>query len=714
MLKELAVIIALTAAFAILVYRKYGKIRLLTPLIITVCIIFFNLLNPVGKVLFRIGSFPITATALGIGLRKGLILWDMVLISKLIISRNLPVPGKAGELVKSMFYYFDSITSERISFKPGKIIETIDNRLLECYKDIDMDTLFDDVYTSFKKMIISASGWRKVFAADGDENSMNKELSEADSIIAAGIGYIFSKWALSKGCKSVAIARDARPTGEAICRIVATTAQQLGLEIRYLAVAAAPEIMAYVKNTEEMDGFIYISASHNPAGHNGVKFGLGDGAVLGGSDAADIIARFKAFMEDKSNYQTLVQLLNKGKNTTLPASEFYKEKALDEYLKFNLATAFATQEELEAFKKADKPAVVADMNGSARCLSIDKQFFDTLGIKYSFINDTAGDIAHGILPEGKNLTYAAGHLEKLHAQDKRFTIGYVPDNDGDRGNLVLIDNNGKAMIPDAQTVFALACTAELTFMQKSGQIAPGRTAVAVNCPTSLRIERIARQFGVEVFRAEVGEANVVNLAAKLRRQGYTVRFLGEGSNGGNITHPATVRDPLNTIISIIKYASLTGKNWEEMIEELPQFKTTSTDDALAKMKISCTDHGILKLCYEDVFQKEWEAKKTELAEKFGITSWREINTIGTESYEGVGAEARKTGVKGGLKILFSNREGKDIAFIWMRGSGTEPVFRILADIESSNPEDERYLIQWQHHLVEEADKKATHHTACQA
>ena len=706
MLKELAVITAFTIAFAILVWRKDGKIRLLSPLIITVCIIFFNLLNPVGKVLFKLGSFPITATAFGIGLRKGLILWDMVLISKLIISRNLPIPGKAGELVKSMFYYFDSITSERIKFKPGKIIETIDNRLLECYKDIDMDTLFDDVYSSYKKMIISASGWRKVFAADGDENSMNKELSEADSVIAAGIGYIFSKWAISKGCKTVALARDARPTGEAICQIVAGTARQLGLSIQYLAIAAAPEIMAYVKNTEELDGFIYISASHNPAGHNGVKFGLGDGSVLGGSDAADVIARFKAFMEDKSNYQTLVQILNNSKGTPLPASEFYKAKALEAYLKFNLATAFATAEELEAFKKAEKPAVVADMNGSARCLSIDRQFFDTLGIEYSFINDTAGAIAHGILPEGRNLNYAAGHLEKLHTKDKRFTIGYVPDNDGDRGNLVLLDKTGKALIPDAQTVFALACTAELTFMQRSGQIAPGRTAVAVNCPTSLRIERIAQRFGVVVLRAEVGEANVVNLAAKLRTQGYTVRFLGEGSNGGNITHPATVRDPLNTIISIIKYASLTGKSWEEMIAELPQFQTTSTDDALAKMKIQCTDHGKLKLCYEDVFKTEWEAKKTELEQKFGITSWKEINTIGTESYEGTGAEARKAGVKGGLKILFSNKEGKDIAFIWMRGSGTEPVFRILADIECSNPEDERCLIQWQHHLVEEADRLA--------
>ena len=129
-------------------------------------------------------------------------------------------------------------------------------------------------------------------------------------------------------------------------------------------------------------------------------------------------------------------------------------------------------------------------------------------------------------------------------------------------------------------------------------------------------------------------------------------------------------------------------------------------DLYINYRMKVQEAKALQLDTAKAFQKEWEAKKTELAEKFGITSWREINTIGTESYEGVGAEARKTGVKGGLKILFSNREGKDIAFIWMRGSGTEPVFRILADIESSNPDDERYLINWQHHLVEEADKAA--------
>ena len=68
----------------------------------------------------------------------------------------------------------------------------------------------------------------------------------------------------------------------------------------------------------------------------------------------------------------------------------------------------------------------------------------------------------------------------------------------------------------------------------------------------MRVERIAARFGVDVHRAEVGEANVVARARELRRDGYLVRFLGEGSNGGNITHPAAVRDPIQTILAVLK------------------------------------------------------------------------------------------------------------------------------------------------------------------
>ena len=45
------------------------------------------------------------------------------------------------------------------------------------------------------------------------------------------------------------------------------------------------EIMAYAK---KLDGFIYISASHNPVGHNGIKFGTNNGGVLEAKENAQI------------------------------------------------------------------------------------------------------------------------------------------------------------------------------------------------------------------------------------------------------------------------------------------------------------------------------------------------------------------------------------------------------------------------------------------
>lgn len=575
-----------------------------------------------------------------------------------------------------------------------------------------------------ENMIISASGWRKVFAADGDEHSPTSEISGNDRLLTAGIGHIFSEWVLSRGCRTVISGRDARPTGKAICSVLNRIMTMKGLEVRDLAICSAPEIMAFTKENPDADCFLYVSASHNPRGHNGVKFGFGDGSVAGGKDAAEIISMFREFMGKENVSDILVQLLNKSDSEEMDtgSGERYKKEALDTYLEFNLKTVFPEKRLMEEFISGEKPSIIADMNGSARCLSIDRSFFDRLGITCSFINDQAGNIAHGILPEGKNLSFAADYLKKMHAENSSFTIGYMPDNDGDRGNLVFMSEKGEVLIPDAQTIFALACAAELSFMEYSGMTSGGKTAIAVNCPTSLRVEKIASLYGVKVFRSEVGEANVVNLAAEKRAEGWCVRFLGEGSNGGNITYPATVRDPLNTIMSIIKFRAMPelyriwcekagvpfrkNPSWDEILGTLPEFSTTATDDTLAKMKISCTDHGILKNSYEEVFAEEWEANREFLKERFGFAAWREVNYIGTGSFEGTGPETRKTGIKGGLKIIFSDAEGNDRGFVWMRGSGTEPVFRILADSEGADREKERWLINWQHRMVEEADRRA--------
>ena len=66
--------------------------------------------------------------------------------------------------------------------------------------------------------------------------------------------------------------------------------------------------------------------------------------------------------------------------------------------------------------------------------------------------------------------------------------------------------------------------------------------------------------------------------------------------------------------------------------------------------------------------------------------------------KGIGKNYRSGKETGGLKIVLT-ANGKDKAFLWMRGSGTEPVFRVMADIESNNPSAMMDLLSWQRELV---------------
>jgi phosphomannomutase len=185
----------------------------------------------------------------------------------------------------------------------------------------------------------------------------------------------------------------------------------------------------------------------------------------------------------------------------------------------------------------------------------------------------------------------------------------------------------------------------------------------------MRIDRICEELGVEVFRSEVGEANVVELANMKRAQGYLVPILGEGSNGGNITHPAKVRDPMNTLMSLIKLvtgeelANLWSRvsktrlphkaNLEAIIESLPCFVTTPSFSDKGKMQVSSPQRA-LKQAYEELFLMEWETRKEEL-KAMGITTYKIYQMEGTNLYQGAGEENRFEPYKKKLTNYYEKR-----------------------------------------------------------
>ena len=279
---------------------------------------------------------------------------------------------------------------------------------------------------------------------------------------------------------------------------------------------------------------------------------------------------------------------------------------------------------------------------------------------------------------------------------------------------------------------ALSVLAELAYLdyrnESTGEKA--KSGVSVNDPTSMRIEEIATAFDATVFRAEVGEANVVNLAREARQKGYTVPILGEGSNGGNITHPAAVRDPINTIFALVKLLAIQDttqadgtvkqglfhrwccKSGQEaaykadftladIIATLPVYTTTGVSESRALLKIKTTDHGKLKARFQKEFEASWQQKKEALAKDYGIVAYEAICNNGTKETRNL-TDYSLSG-KGGLKILFKDAAGKGAGFIWMRGSGTEPVFRILCDVRGSNKQMEEALLAWETELLEKAD-----------
>jgi phosphomannomutase len=125
------------------------------------------------------------------------------------------------------------------------------------------------------------------------------------------------------------------------------------------------------------------------------------------------------------------------------------------------------------------------------------------------------------------------------------------------------------------------------------------------------------------------------------------------------------------------------------------------------MRITSADHGALKAAYERLFVIDYAQRSKELEERFGICGWREEQTEGTQMRVGLGPAYRTPPMRGGLKIVFSDKIGQDTDFIWMRGSGTEPVFRIMADAEGNDQERHDYLLAWQRDLVSRADEEAS-------
>jgi phosphomannomutase len=290
--------------------------------------------------------------------------------------------------------------------------------------------------------------------------------------------------------------------------------------------------------TEHSDaaGGIAITASHNPAPWNGLKF-LDSGGVF--LDADGNAALWHAVDTNATHVSSDQQsgIVEMIADTTTQHIERVLELPA-----------------LQSVPRANGECVVVDAVNCSGSFVI-PALLEALG--YSVVRlyaDGSGVFPHAPEPLTENLTELGNAVRQHNA-----VMGVAVDPDGDR--LVLFDEHGQP-IGEERTI-ALATAAALTLG------APG--AVVVNYSTTRLVDDIAAEHGCTTYRAPVGEINVVR---RMQRENAVIG--GEGSGG--VIYPAchAGRDSVVGVGLISAYLRHRACSLSQVCAEFPQYAMIKT------------------------------------------------------------------------------------------------------------------------------------------
>lgn len=361
-----------------------------------------------------------------------------------------------------------------------------------------------------------------------------------------------------------------------------------------VGIAPTPTISFAVRQYNA-DGGIIITASHNPPEHNGMKFLRKNGGVLLPPDMQRVIDAFHRGNLARQENRNVVDR---------------HAHALEMYLHY--ALNLTRNQNVDAIRKR-KFRIVTDPNGGAAAVILE-EILRWLHVENIPVNYDVGTFRRQIEPTPDALRGLPEIIAQHHAS---FAAAF--DCDADRLEIML--PSGK-MVNGHQI---LALLADEILMEEKGP-------VVVNDATSSLVRRIAENHGSAVHEVEVGEVNVVE---EMLRCNAPVG--GEGSSGGVIIPPSTVRDGILALCFVLRILAKTGKPLAELIAALPLYCTLSLQVQVAAADVPKIREHILS-CFPD----------------------RPIQYTGDQS--------------GGIKVMIDN------SFLWFRQSKTEAgMFRVVAD-----------------------------------
>jgi phosphoglucosamine mutase len=263
---------------------------------------------------------------------------------------------------------------------------------------------------------------RKYFGTDGVRGPYGGPVINEQ--FAARLGFAAGTWLTRKG--RVVVGRDTRASGAALEAAVITGLRAAGADPVSLGVLPTPAVARAVRAEDAVLGVV-ITASHNPAADNGIKF-FGPGGV-------------KLTDEQELKIEQLLpeRTVTDGSGSVQPAREL-TERAARDYIA--TASRVLAPDALQGWK------VVLDTANGATCATT-PIVLRALGARVIGIGDR---------PDGRNINAGVGseHPAQLAARVRAegARIGIAHDGDGDR--CVLCDELGGVL--DGDEILTLLAT----------------------------------------------------------------------------------------------------------------------------------------------------------------------------------------------------------------------------------------------------------------
>ena len=361
----------------------------------------------------------------------------------------------------------------------------------------------------------------RLFGTDGVRGLANRDIT-ADSTLklAQAAAIVLGKEARSRGQKPKAvIGRDPRISGEFLSAAISAGLSSSGVDVFDAGVLPTPAV-AFLTADLEADFGVMISASHNPAPDNGIKF-----FSRGGHKLPDQI-------EDQIEASLEAAPLSPVGAEIGHVQRF--ADAEDRYLVHLLGTLPNTLKGLTV--------VVDCANGAAGAVS-----------PAAFKDAGANVIVIGNDPDGHNINLGCGstHLSALQAAvlEHKADMGIAHDGDADR--TLAVDHTG-AIVDGDQIMAILALAAK-----DRGDLARNTLVATVMSNLGLRIAM--KQAGIEMIETKVGDRYVLE---QIREGGYTLG--GEQSGHLIFSRFATTGDGILTGLQLAAQMASTGKSLKEL------------------------------------------------------------------------------------------------------------------------------------------------------